>query len=51
MRDALDEGLLLLNGGHNVNSICLTPPLVISIEELDYCIKVLDKIIRKYSEL
>ncbi|WP_419744168.1 aspartate aminotransferase family protein (plasmid) [Macrococcoides bohemicum] len=47
MRFALNKGILLLNGGHEVNTICLTPPLTISKDEIDYCIKIL----KEYIEL
>jgi 4-aminobutyrate aminotransferase/4-aminobutyrate aminotransferase/(S)-3-amino-2-methylpropionate transaminase len=49
MREGLQEGLLFLNGGHQVNVLCLTPPLTISEEEIDYCVERLQKILEKLS--
>jgi 4-aminobutyrate aminotransferase/(S)-3-amino-2-methylpropionate transaminase len=47
MRNALDRGMLFLNGGHQVNVLCLTPPLVMQREEIDYCITQLTSILEE----
>lgn len=47
MKKGLKNGLVFLNGGHNVNVLCLTPPLVITKEEIDKCIEVLKNILEE----
>lgn len=45
MRRSLQKGMILLNGGHQVNVLCLTPPLIIKYEEIDFCIDTLKSVL------
>lgn len=47
MKEGLKRGLLLLNGGHDVNVLCLTPPLIIEKEEIDYTLDIIKTILEE----
>lgn len=47
MRKSLAKGLLLLNGGHDVNVLCLTPPLIINREEIDFCVNTIAEVLNE----
>ncbi|MED4126731.1 aspartate aminotransferase family protein [Shouchella miscanthi] len=47
MKKALKRGIIFLNGGHEVNVLCLTPPLIIEKNEIDYCIETLKDILEE----
>lgn len=47
IRRAMKKGVLLLNGGHQVNVLCLTPPLCITNEQLNFVINILETILNE----
>ncbi|MBP8252744.1 MAG: aminotransferase class III-fold pyridoxal phosphate-dependent enzyme, partial [Herpetosiphon sp.] len=42
----LQHGVVILNGGMNGNVISITPPFIISQEQLDYALDVLENVVR-----
>ena len=46
--DALEQGMFILTAGPDFNIIRFIPPLVASIEEIDYGIDILDEALASY---